>query len=53
MPGDTVHEPNEFEEMPGQANTPDARRDEALSSTLQDSTEPLPLGGGPYNGWRR
>lgn len=53
MPADTVHEPSEFEEKPGQADTPAARRDNALSRALEDSTEPLPPIGGPYNGWRR
>lgn len=47
---DTVHEASEYEEKPGQANTPAARRDEALAN---ETSDPMPPIGGPYNGWQR
>lgn len=53
MPKDTVHEPSEYEEKPGQANSPAALRDEALPRANEGSADPMPPIGGPYNGWGR
>jgi hypothetical protein len=35
MPKDTIHEAIEYEEKPGQANSPAARQDEALAEATR------------------